>query len=54
MSYYIPAKTSVKVVQSNPDYYFIKYKPVTRKSDNLYRKIRLEFEREFTKGIWIE
>lgn len=27
---------------------------IARKSDNLYRKIRLEFEREFTKGIWIE
>ena len=24
------------------------------KSHNLYRKIRLEFEREFTKGIWNE
>ena len=27
---------------------------IARKSHNLYRKIRLEFEREFTKGIWIE
>ena len=24
------------------------------KSHNLYKKIRLEFEREFTKGIWNE
>lgn len=27
---------------------------IARKSHSLYRKIRLEFEREFTKGIWIE
>ncbi len=27
---------------------------IANKSHNLYRKIRLEFEREFTKGIWIE
>ncbi len=27
---------------------------IARKSHSLYRKIRLEFEREFTKGIWNE
>ena len=27
---------------------------IASKSHNLYRKIRLEFEREFTKGIWNE
>ena len=27
---------------------------IASKSHSLYRKIRLEFEREFTKGIWIE
>jgi len=35
MKGYVPAKTSVKILQSNPDFYYVQAVPVQRKKDNL-------------------